>query len=206
MSGQIVPAQTRITNPFDSETFIFTHPHDGGASTRFDVILGAGGSGGGNAIPHIHPKTDEIFTVRRGRLMVSIDGEEHFVDAGQSATVHAGQAHFFRNAHDGETEATVTFTNAQQHQRFFIDLARLTAEKPHYFSKNGDPKLLTTALKLNAYRDHLYIAGPPIALQKFLFALLSPLAFLLGYRLAVSPLRGAGLRAARKAAAVRPAS
>jgi hypothetical protein len=41
---------------------------------------------------------------------------------------------------------------------------------------------------LHTYREHLYLAGPPIFLQKFIFALLAPLARLCGYRMAIEPL------------------
>jgi hypothetical protein len=41
---------------------------------------------------------------------------------------------------------------------------------------------------LNAYRNHLYLAGPAIFLQKLIFAALAPVAWLKGYRLQVPPL------------------
>lgn len=187
MQTALVPADTRITNHFNKETFVFTHPYDDQPVSRMDVILEAGGSGGGNAISHIHPRTDEIFTVQYGRLMVSLDGIEHYVEAGQSATVPMGVPHFFRNAHDGETRATVIFANAQQHQRFFLNLAKWTKNNPNYFSDKGDVKLLAISLFLHEFRDHLYLAGPPVWLQKILFAGLAVVARIAGYRMAVRP-------------------
>ncbi|MBR0555135.1 cupin domain-containing protein [Ciceribacter sp. L1K23] len=187
MQTALVPADTRITNHFNKETFVFTHPYDDQPVSRMDVILEAGGSGGGNAIAHVHPRTDEIFTVHYGRLMVSLDGVEHYVEAGQSATVPMGVPHFFRNAFDGETRATVTFTNPQQHQRFFLNLALWTENHPTYFSNNGEVKLLAMALGLHEFRDHLYVASLPVRMQKILFAGLSVVARLAGYRLAVRP-------------------
>lgn len=189
MQQALIAPGTRILNAYDKETFVFTHPYEGGTTTRFDVILGRGGSGGGNAIAHIHPQSDETFTVHEGRLIVVIEGVEHVVNAGESATVPAGKRHYFRNGYDGDSRATVAFSNAQQHQRFFLNLAEWTANCPGYFSRNGAVKLLAIALCLNAYRDHLYIAGPPIALQKVMFALLAPVASLAGYRLAFRPRR-----------------
>jgi hypothetical protein len=40
---------------------------------------------------------------------------------------------------------------------------------------------------LNAYRDHLYLAGVPLFLQKLLFAVLAPIARLRGYRMEIEP-------------------
>jgi mannose-6-phosphate isomerase-like protein (cupin superfamily) len=187
MREALVPAGTRILNAYNKETFVFTHPWEEGTSRRMDVVLGKGGSGGGNAIPHIHPETDEIFTVNSGRVMVMVDGQEHFASEGQSITVPKGASHFFRNAFDGDTHLTVTFVTAQQHLRFFLNLARWTSECPGYFNADGSVKLLPIALGLHAFRDHLYIAGPPVLVQKLLFAALAPVARLLGYRLAVKP-------------------
>lgn len=199
MRETLVPAGTRILNAYNNETFVFTQPCEDTKITRFDVVLGQGGSGGGNAVEHIHPHADEIFTVHRGRIQVMIEGHEHYAAEGQSVTVPKGARHFFRNDFDGETHLTVTFTPGQQHLRFFLNLARWTAEEPRYFKADGSVKLLPVALALNAFRDHLYIAGPPIAAQKLLFNVLAPLARLLGYRLAVKP------RAALTASAEREA-
>lgn len=187
MRKALVPANTRILNPYNKETFVFTHPYEGTVSSRMDVVLGKGGSGGGNAIAHIHPETDEIFTVNSGCVMVMIDGKEHFAVEGQSITVPKGASHFFRNAFDGDTHLTVSFVNAQEHLRFFLNLARWTSEYPGYFKADGSVKLLPIALALHAFRDHLYISGPPVWVQKTLYAALAPLARLAGYRLAAKP-------------------
>lgn len=187
MPRPLVPADTRIVNRFNRETFVFTDPVESDGLARFDVLLEQGGSGGGNAIAHIHPHADEYFHVRQGRLMVMINGKEHFADAGETIMIPRGKSHFFRNAHDGETHATVSFTPGQKHLRFFLNLAAMTVLEPQRFSPAGDVKLLQIALTLNAYRDHLYISGPPIWLQKLMFAGLAPIARLMGYRMIVAP-------------------
>jgi hypothetical protein len=43
------------------------------------------------------------------------------------------------------------------------------------------------ALMLHTYRGHFYLAGPPIWLQKVMFAALAPVARLKGYRLPLMP-------------------
>jgi hypothetical protein len=43
------------------------------------------------------------------------------------------------------------------------------------------------ALTLHTFKDHFYVAGPPVWLQKMLFATLAPIARLLGYKVVVSP-------------------
>lgn len=49
---------------------------------------------------HAHLLQEETFTVIQGQLIVTIDGREHVLEEGQSATVHKGGVHTFRNGGD----------------------------------------------------------------------------------------------------------
>jgi len=186
---------TQLRNAFNKETFVFFGPLDNPDVARFGVILEKGGSGGGNALVHVHPGADERFAVKSGRIKIVIDGREQLVDAGGTAIVPRGRPHYFANAGDGNAELEISFTPAQQHLRFFANFATLTVRQPAWFSSAGDPNFLLIALVLHTYRDHLYLAGVPIWLQKFLFAVLAPVARLRGYRMVIDPLREAPARA-----------
>lgn len=179
----------KLRNAFNNETFVFSGPVDDPAVARFEVILEKGGSGGGNALLHIHPGADEHFAVKSGRIKVVVEGREQIVEGGGSAVVPRGKPHFFANAGDGVAELEIEFRPAQQQLRFFANFATLAAHRTAWFSSKGDPKFLMIALALHTYRDHLYLAGPPIFLQKLIFALLAPVARLCGYRMAIEPLR-----------------
>ncbi|GMP00542.1 cupin domain-containing protein [Bradyrhizobium sp. TM239] len=179
---------TRLRNAFNKETFVFSGLLDNRDVARFGVILEKGGSGGGNALVHVHPSADEHFAVKSGRIKFVVDGREQLVDAGSSVTVPRGRPHYFANAGDGNAELEVSFMPAQQHLRFFANFATLTVKQPAWFSRAGDPNFLLIALVLHTYRDHLYLAGVPIWLQKLLFATLAPVARLVGYRMAIEPL------------------
>ncbi len=179
----------KLRNAFNKETFVFSGPVDDPAVARFEVILEEGGSGGGNALLHVHPGADEHFAVRSGRIKVVVEGREQIVESGESAVVPRGKPHFFANAGDGAAELEIEFRPAQQQLRFFANFATLAAHRTEWFSSKGDPKFLMIALALHTYRDHLYLAGPPIFLQKFIFAMVAPLAKLCGYRMAIEPLR-----------------
>jgi mannose-6-phosphate isomerase-like protein (cupin superfamily) len=176
-----------IHNRFNGETFIFSGPLEDPQVARFDVTLEQGGTGGGNAFLHVHPRADERFAVRSGRLMVMLDGKEHHLEAGEDILVPRGRPHFFANASGGTTEMTVELRPAQQHVRFFANFASLAQNRPGWFSPTGMPHLLLMALVLHRYPDHLYGARLPVRLQKLLFAVLAPLARLRGYALEVEP-------------------
>ncbi|WP_262298291.1 cupin domain-containing protein [Microvirga sesbaniae] len=175
-----------LENAFNEETFVFTTPESAEAA-EFEVRLGPGGSGGGNAMAHIHPKTDETFTVRSGRLTVSINGQMHDLRPGETITVPNGKPHFFRNAHAGDTVVVIRFTPAQHQLRFFLNFATIAQNHPEWFGAKGEPSFLLMALTLHAFKDHFYVAGPPVWVQKLLFATLAPVARLLGYTVVVKP-------------------
>ena len=186
--------RTVLRNDFNKETFIFTGVDDPEVA-RFDVRLGKGGSGGGNALVHVHPLAEERFIVASGQIKVVVEGREQLVGPGQEATVPRGKPHYFLNAWDGDTAFTVEFRPAQQHLLFFANFARLTTEHPEWFSAKGDPHFLLIVASLDMFRDHLYLARPPIFVQKLLFATLAPLARLLGYQADLRPIHTtAGLR------------
>ncbi len=176
-----------MCNAFNGETFIFYDEPYNPETTSFDVVLEPGGSGGGNALVHVHPVTDETFTVESGYLTVFINGKGQLLGPGQCATVHRGMPHYFENANIDETKFTVSFSPAQNQRNFFKNFALLTTRRPQWFSAKGDPHLLLVALVFNTYRDHIYLAGTPIILQKVVFALLAPIARWFGYRLEVLP-------------------
>ncbi len=181
-----VGPRTVLRNDFNKETFIFTDTDDP-AVARFDVVLAAGGSGGGNALVHVHPLAEERFVVTSGRIKVVVDGSESLVGPGEDAIIPRGKPHYFVNAWDGNTAFTVEFRPAQQHLLFFANFARLTAEHPEWFTSKGDPDFLLIAASLNTFKDHTYLARPPIIVQKLLFALLAPFARLAGYHTEVKP-------------------
>lgn len=182
--------RTVLRNDFNRETFIFTGRTDDPEVARFDVVLGKGGSGGGNALVHVHPHAEERFVVSSGRIKVVVDGRQQVVGPGEDATIPRGKPHYFVNAWDGNTAFTVEFRPAQQHLLFFANFARLTAEHPEWFSAKGDPHFLLIAASLNTFKDHIYLAHPPVWVQKLLFAVFAPIARLVGYKFEVKPVHG----------------
>lgn len=193
----VQPSSLTLVNRFNKETFIFPLPLDSDHRICNDVVLEAGGSGGGGGLEHIHPLADEIFSVINGRLKVTAAGLSWHVEPGETVVIPRGVPHHFANAHDGETRFSATFDPPQQHRRFFANFAMTTQQHPDWYSPTGKPNFLHIAYTLHHYPDHLYLAGMPVWLQKLLFALAAPIARLRGYRLEVEP-DAAALRAARR--------
>jgi mannose-6-phosphate isomerase-like protein (cupin superfamily) len=180
-------ADTVIRNAFNGETFIFPARQDDPALAQFTVQLDPGGSGGGNALVHVHPVADETFTVLTGRLAIVIAGKHEMLYPGESLTIPRTRPHYFANASDGQTAALVSFSPPQRQVEFFTTFALLTRDNPDWFSAKGDPHLLLIALVLHSYPDHLYLSGPPVWMQKTLFRILARIAVWRGYCLPVLP-------------------
>ena len=187
--GSIIAEGTQIRNAFNGETFIFTHVDENAGIAQFDVFLERGGVLTGAGRQHIHPYSDEKIIVRSGRLMMMVDGTPRTLKAGESFVVSRGTPHYFRNGHDGETLFTARFTPAMQFLRFFVNMSTNTVKHPEWYDARGEPSLVLRSLALHAFRGHAYAAGIPVWLQRALFAALTPVALLEGYRLAVPPRR-----------------
>jgi quercetin dioxygenase-like cupin family protein len=185
----LVAKDRRIRNAFNGETFIFTHPWESEDFAQFDVHLERGGVTTGTGMHHIHPFADEEFTIKSGRLVLSIAGERRTLNAGESFLVRRGTPHYFRNGHDGETLFSARFSPGQQFLRFFLNMALGTADNPQWYDERGEPPLALRALALHAYAGHGYSAEFPVLVQRALFAVLTPVARLRGYRLSVEPRR-----------------
>ena len=179
----------KIRNAFNGETFIFTHLSEDADFVQFDVYLEPGGMLTGTGMHHIHPLADEAFAVRSGKLTLSIDGDRRTLGPGESYVVTRGTPHYFRNGHEGETLFTVRLTPGQQFLRFFLNMSLGTANHPEWYDSRGEPPLILRALALHAYAGHAYAAGYPVWFQRALFAALTPVALLKGYRLNVRPRR-----------------
>jgi quercetin dioxygenase-like cupin family protein len=184
------PAGTRVRNPFNGETFIFTDVDESAEAFQCDVFIEAGGMSTGTGRQHVHPDADEEFIVKSGRVRVMIDGRWVELGPGENVLVPRGVPHLYRNGHPGETLFTARFAPARQFLRFFLNMSLSTALRPGWYDDRGEPPLALRSLALHAYAGHGYGDGIPVWLQKTVFALLAPVAITQGYRLAVRPRSG----------------
>ena len=111
-----------------------------------------------------------------------MDGAERRVQAGERATVPAGTAHAWWNAGEDEGVAIIEFRPALKAEEFFEAFFEL-AQDGRVSPRGGLPNLLWLAFISQTYRDFVYIARPPMLVQRAVFAPLGTLTKLLGYRL-----------------------
>jgi quercetin dioxygenase-like cupin family protein len=170
-----------INNPISGETFTFlqTAADTGGKLLQIDVRVRVGGAMG-SPLAHFHPAQEERFIVKSGCLRATIDGVEGVYGAGETVIVPAGAPHRWSNdSVNDELSFINEYVPALRWEDLFVTV--FAAARTGRASLRGDFSLLAMAVVLNKYRDHLYMAGLPMRVQKVLFTVLAPIGKLLRY-------------------------
>jgi hypothetical protein len=118
-------------------------------------------------------------------------GEEHrSLREGEEATVPPGTPHRWWNAGDEAARVLVELRPALNTEVFFKTLYGLARDGRT--DENGVPNLLQQAVTLNGVnKGEIYLARPPIPVQKAFLAALAPVGRLLGYKDCYSKYSGA---------------
>jgi mannose-6-phosphate isomerase-like protein (cupin superfamily) len=166
-----------IENPVTHDRVIFrmTSQNTNGALLAFDDFLLTGYI---SPPEHVHPRQQEHFEVISGALGVRIAGQERVLHVGESVVVPPGTPHTIWNAEEGETHMRVEFQPALQTDLFFETMFALARDGKT--DNQGIPSIVQFAAGASEYG--MYVTRPPILLQKVLFAVLGPVARMLGYQ------------------------
>lgn len=164
-----------IHNPITGEsiTFVRTSRETEGQLVELAFSVTPGGA---PPAPHVHPQQIETFAVHEGRCRVSVDGREHELAAGEVLTVPPGVSHTWTAL--SELRMTVTLEPAQRADEFFEGLFALA--NAGCVNDKGLPSPLHFAVLLDDYRDLVYLAAAPVALQKATMAVLAKIGRALG--------------------------
>jgi len=127
---------------------------------------------------HIHIGQEERFAVVSGTAGFRVAGKEQILAAGEATVVPATAGHSFWNAGDDELHMIVELRPAANMEEFFETLFRLGREGRS--DERGRSGLLRDAQL--AHEHNLYLAGPPLMLQKPAVALLAAIARMRGVR------------------------
>ncbi|MFN0034341.1 MAG: cupin domain-containing protein [Saprospiraceae bacterium] len=167
-----------ITNKITGEKFTWleTARDSGGKRLRFDFEVAPLGH---VPVAHVHPDQDETFEVKKGQLWLKTNGQEQVLRPGDTVTIPKNTPHEWKNPSASEkTEMIVTFEPALNTEIFFEQFCGLSNDgktKP-----DGSPNFLQIMAMANAYQ--IYIAGPPVPVQKVMGTVIGGFARLIGYR------------------------
>src|SRR5918997_1509274 len=173
-------AGDKLYNPVQGDSLVFwrTARDSGGELMSGELVVAPSG---GNPL-HVHPLQEEHFEVLSGTFGVQIGAEQRSLGEGEEATVPPGTPHRWFNEDDQhEARVSVELRPALNSETFFETLYGLARDGKT--NKNGVPNLLQQAVTLNGInKGEIYLASPPVAVQKALLAALAPVGRLLGYK------------------------
>ncbi|MGC4036327.1 MAG: cupin domain-containing protein [Chitinophagaceae bacterium] len=129
---------------------------------------------------HYHPYQTEHFTIVNGEMTVIIDHKTQVFKKGESFETTPGQSHAMWNESGKDTIVLWKITPAMNSENFFETINGLLADgRP---VNKGIKGLLQMSLTANKFSPVFRLAKPPFFVQKVVFSILSPIAWLLGYR------------------------
>jgi len=173
-------AGEKLYNPVQGDWIVFgqTAEDTGGELMSGELLVAPSG---GNPL-HVHPLQEEHFEVLSGTFGVQIGDERRSLGEGEKATVPPGTPHRWFNEDDQqEARVSVELRPALNTETFFETLYGLARDGRT--DESGVPNPLQLAVMLNGlHKDEIYLAKPPMPVQKVLFALLSPFGKLVGYK------------------------
>jgi quercetin dioxygenase-like cupin family protein len=127
---------------------------------------------------HLHRSQQESFEVLHGQLTVQAGRQRHTLGPGDRIAVAPATPHTWWNSGDDEAVLLAEFRPPGQALSFFETYCGMASEGR--CNSHGSPPFLQIAASARWW--DMYLAGPPVTLQRGLFAALGPLARLRGYR------------------------
>jgi quercetin dioxygenase-like cupin family protein len=159
----------------DSIELLETSAMSSGERVRTRIIFAAGGI---RVPPHVHPLQDEAIEVLSGELTYVLAGEKHVVNAGNSVRLPRGVGHQHYSEGPEGAVTIQTMTPGLDFDYLLENLFGVGAEGrlkgPSYLLQ-----LLVFLGKMKAAFAHAYI---PFWFQKGVAVIVTPIAYLLGYR------------------------
>jgi quercetin dioxygenase-like cupin family protein len=128
---------------------------------------------------HYHPQQSERFEILEGSMRASIDGATRTLRKGDALVVPARARHSMWNPETSPAVVNWQTRPAMRTQEFFTDLFALAAAGRT--NPGGRPGLLDLAVLVPRYWQEMRVTRPSPLTQRLLFALLRPVALLLGH-------------------------
>lgn len=137
--------------------------------------------GTGKTPAHVHLDGVERFRLLAGRATGVVDGVERALEAGQAMEVPAGTSHV--HPHTGEDRAVVEHVIEPRPRFVSVFFASyLTWLGEGRVDEQDEPPLLAVMAIMRVGGGGTWVAGPPVALQRGLAAVLGRVANARGWR------------------------
>lgn len=157
-------------------TWISTAMDSNGKKLVFDFSVAPKGK---LPVVHFHPNQTETFEIKSGEFCIKIGKDSKLLKAGDKITIDKGVPHQWWNPSDNQTsEMIVTFEPALNTETFLEQFFGLGNDNKT--KADGTPAFLQIMAMANEYE--IYIAGPPLPIQKIMGFVLGGIARIAGYK------------------------
>jgi quercetin dioxygenase-like cupin family protein len=129
---------------------------------------------------HFHPGQAEDFLILEGEMMLRMNGETRVLKAGDRLHIPAKTPHAMWNNGPAIAVTNWQVRPALNMEHFFETTIGLAADGKT--NASGVPNILQTAITVNKFSPVFRMTKPPYIVQKIVFGILTPIAYLLGYR------------------------
>jgi oxalate decarboxylase/phosphoglucose isomerase-like protein (cupin superfamily) len=129
---------------------------------------------------HYHPSQEEDFIILKGQMTVRMDGKIMILREGDHLHIPSNTAHSMWNNSNDKVIVNWKVKPALTTEYLFETFAGLAADGKT--NKNGTPGFLQVSLLANEYEKVFRLSKPPFIVQKIVFAILKPFAYLAGCR------------------------
>jgi quercetin dioxygenase-like cupin family protein len=168
---------TTIYNKIVGEKFTWlqTSKDTNGQRIVIDFELNSGGS---LPVRHVHPDQEETFLLKKGSFKIELNGTTIVMKEGEKIVIPKGQPHqWWTNSDTEPAYLEVSFEPALNTEEFFEQWFGLYNDGK---AKNGIPNFLQIMAMGNLYQ--IYLASPPIFVQKIMSFVIGGFAKLIGYK------------------------
>ena len=125
-------------------------------------------------VRHLHPRQTENFEIINGELKIECDGEIKILSKSESLTVPQGKPHqWWNTSSTDELQMMITMTPASNWE---------TQMEQVFGIMNSKGKLSILQIMAMVQEYEMYIAGPPMFLQKIMSTVLYPVARMRGIK------------------------
>jgi quercetin dioxygenase-like cupin family protein len=129
--------------------------------------------------PHYHPYQEEDFMIIKGQMTVRLDGKILLLNEGDTLHIPSNTIHSMWNNSGSTTVINWKIQPALSTEYFLETAMGLASDKKR---RKRLRSILQKALMANKYSGVCRLSKPPFFIQKILFIVLTPFAWLFGYR------------------------
>jgi quercetin dioxygenase-like cupin family protein len=168
-----------ITNAFTRQSikFIKTSKDTNGQLLEMESVYLAHSK---EPAPHYHPQQEEDFVILEGELTVMLHDELRILKKGDTLHIPAGTHHTMWNSSSMNTVINWQVRPALNTEHLLETITGLAGDGKT--NQQGMPGILQIAVTANHFAHVFRLSKPPFAVQKIVFGLLGPIAYLFGYR------------------------